>query len=128
MPQSDLNAYASADSTANGANAEPGLYLTSTGDPNDGDPDSLHFTTVGGASTDNCVEDETALDVETAHAMAPGSNLVYWLGYSPQTASCPNNGASDTVMRRSSMPSTNTGVSIISNSWGRHERVSLHSR
>ncbi len=95
LPQSDLSAYAAITGST---------PLTVGGSGADG----LAFTAVRGSSSDTSVLDETALDVESAHSVAPNAHLQYWLGAN----------SSDSVMDDVVNAAANSSVSIISNSWG----------
>jgi len=115
VPQSDLTNYYNADVTATGSSfAAPELTIGTSG------ADTVDFETVDNStpSTDTCVEDETAMDVETAHAMAPSSHLEYWLGYTTQPGDCTSDGASNSEMEDVLDAAATSTVSIISNSWG----------
>jgi kumamolisin len=94
VPQSDFDGYASATGT-------PPIVTGQSG------PDGLDWAQVGDPSDIDTAQ-ETAMDLEVAHAVAPGSHLVYFLGEDP----------SDGALEDTLDAAANSGIPIISNSWG----------
>jgi len=85
-------------------------------------PDQVEWIPVNGPVSDTTQTIEKALDVEYAHAMAPGSHLKYWLGdctWSVQDNYC---NPSDVGMEMAiSAASNDPTVRVVSNSWGDYE-------
>jgi kumamolisin len=67
----------------------------------------------GTQSTDKSVWIETALDVEAAHGVAPGSHMKYWLAHTTSTQ--PDLGALENAVNAAANDST---IRVVSNSWG----------
>ena len=96
LQQSDLTAYA----TNTGSTP---LVIGQAG------ANGIDFIPVNGSSTDQSAWIETAMDVEVAHGVTPGSHLKYWLGHTNSFAdleAAVNDAAND------------SSVHIVSNSWG----------
>ncbi|MDQ1465929.1 MAG: hypothetical protein QOH10_344 [Actinomycetota bacterium] len=80
-------------------------------------PCSVSACNSGSPSTDKTAWGETALDVETAHGVAPGSHLVYWLGSTSLVGGYhyPDVAALEHAVSAAANDPT---VSVVSNSWG----------
>ncbi len=95
LPQSDFTGYA----TGTGTTA---ITVGQNGD------DGLNWVQVDGASTITSGDNEVALDTEIAHGVAPGIHETYWLGKD----------GSGTTLEDVLNTAANSGIAIISNSWG----------
>ncbi len=110
LPQSDLNGFASNTGTA---------VVTVGGTGADG----VEFVPVNGGSTDTSALVETALDVESAHGMAPHIHMRYWLSDCASSAQGCN--PSDTGLEQDISDAANdTSLHVVSNSWGGGEATS----
>jgi len=112
VAQSDLNQFASNSGTAPLVGGQAGA-------------DGIDWIPVNGGSSDTTDLGETAMDVEYAHGVAPGSHLKYWLsdcGYDPTTNQCT---PSDTGLEQAISDAANdTSLHLVSNSWGGGEATS----
>jgi len=106
VPQRDLHAFANNTGTTELVAGQAGA-------------DGIDWIPVNRGSTDTNELDETAMDVEYAHGVAPGSHLKYWLGdcsYNFFTGKCnpSDKGLEDAI----SAAANDTSLHVVSNSWG----------
>jgi hypothetical protein len=113
LVQSDLNHFAT-------HTASPAIVINQAGANGiDFIPCSVSACVAGGTpSNDTSPWIETALDVETAHGVAPGSHLKYWLGST--SGSQPQTVALENAMNAAANDPT---VRVVSNSWGFNDDV-----
>ena len=109
LAQGDLNGFA----------ANTGTTAVTVGGTG---ADGIEFIPVNGDSTDTNELGETALDVESAHGVAPGIHMKYWLGdCTPSGGSC---NPSDTGLELAiNAATTDSSLHIVSNSWGGPENI-----
>ncbi|MDQ1534192.1 MAG: hypothetical protein QOF28_1953, partial [Actinomycetota bacterium] len=108
LEQSDLHAFAT-------HTVSPEVDIDGVG------PDGITFIPCstlscnpsGTQSTDTGVWVETALDVESAHGVAPGSRMKYWLGSTDGSGH-----ASVAALEQALDAAANDSVKVVSNSWG----------
>ena len=114
VAQSDLDQFASDSGTARLADGQAGA-------------DGIDWTPVNGGSSDTTDLGETAMDVEYAHGVAPGSHLKYWLAdcsYDSTTNQC---NPSETGLEQAINDAANdTSLHVVSNSWGGGEATSAN--
>ena len=110
LAQSDLSAFASNTGTT-------AVSVAGTG------ADGIAFIPVNGGSGDTNELVETALDVESAHGLAPGVHMKYWLSdCAPASGGC---NPSDTGLEQAiSAAANDPSLHIVSNSWGGGEATS----
>jgi len=110
LAQSDLSAFASNTGTT-------AVSVGGTG------ADGIVFIPVNGGSGDTKELLETALDVESAHGLAPGVHMKYWLSdCAPASGGC---NPSDTGLEQAiSAAANDPSLHIVSNSWGGGEATS----
>ena len=114
VAQSDLNAFASNSGTATLVGGQAGA-------------DGIDWIPVNGGSSDSHELGETAMDVEYAHGVAPGSHLKYWLAdcTTQATAQGVVCNPSDTGLEQAiSAAANDTSLHVVSNSWGGGEATS----
>ena len=111
LPQSDLNNFATAthDITVTATGVYSGTKPTGTA------PDQIDWVYTNGADTSTNVQNETAMDVEYAHGMAPHSHLVYYLG---DTLADGISGDEVGLANAISLAANNSLIHVVSNSWG----------
>ena len=111
VAQSDLDQFASNSGTARLVGGQAGA-------------DGIDWIPVNGGGGDTSNLGETAMDVEYAHGVAPGSHLKYWLtdcGYDPTNQCTP----SETGLEQAiSAAANDTSLHVVSNSWGGGEATS----
>jgi len=112
VAQSDLDQFAINPGTTRLADGQAGA-------------DGIDWIPVNGGSSDTTDLGETAMDVEYAHGVAPGSHLKYWLSdcsYDPTTNQC---NPSDMGLEQAISDAANdTSLHVVSNSWGGGEATS----
>jgi len=112
VAQSDLDQFASDSGTARLVDGQAGA-------------DGIDWIPVNGGSGDTTDLGETAMDVEYAHGVAPGSHLKYWLAdcsYDSTTNQC---NPSETGLEQAINDAANdTSLHVVSNSWGGGEATS----
>ena len=112
VAQSDLDQFAINSGTTRLADGQAGA-------------DGIDWIPVNGGSSDTTDLGETAMDVEYAHGVAPGSHLKYWLSdcsYDPTTNQC---NPSDMGLEQAISDAANdTSLHVVSNSWGGGEATS----
>ena len=118
LPQSDLNNFATAthDITITATGVYSGTKPTGTA------PDQIDWVYTNGVDTSTNVQDETAMDVEYAHGMAPHSHLVYYLG---DTLADGISGDEVGLENAISLAANNSLIHVVSNSWGGADITSL---
>ena len=91
--------------------------------PSSSGADSIDWVYANGTDTNTDAWDETAMDVEYAHGMAPHAHLVYYLGNEIcDSSGC---GGSEVGLENAiSMAVNNPAIHIVSNSWGGGEETS----
>ena len=112
VPQSDLNTFASNSGTPTLVGGQAGA-------------NGIDWLPVNGGSSDTNELVETAMDVEYAHGVAPNSHLKYWLADCSFDATTGNCNPSDTGLEQAiSAAANDTGLHVVSNSWGGGEATS----
>ncbi len=115
VAQSDLNQFAANSGTTRLTGGQAGA-------------DGIDWIPVNGGSSDTHELGETAMDVEYAHGVAPGSHLKYWLGdcATQVTANGVVCNPSDTGLELAISDAANdTSLHVVSNSWGGGEATSM---
>jgi hypothetical protein len=93
---------------------DPSGYTTSV--PAGTTPDQIDWVYTNGADQTTDAQDETAMDVEYAHGMAPHAHLVYFLG--DQIGTCPDCGGSDAGLESAiSLAANDPLLHVVSDSW-----------
>ncbi len=116
LRNSDLTGFAS----ATGDTPMSGQVVST---PSSSGADTIDWVYANGADSHTDAWDETAMDVEYAHGMAPHSHLVYYLGN--EICDITGCGGSEVGLENAiSMAVNNSAVHVVSNSWGGTEETS----